>query len=128
MGKEIARRLYFMGEDRLLTDISLYSDGTVEFINYTENIIERAFGVRKSPVGVWDLEEFLKYRCFPETRANCKELLKALGLEFYEVFSIVEKTHGVMVDDIFWVKFEGENLTYRDVLLQAGLQRKGYTD
>lgn len=121
MGKKLARKMYYMGLDELFTEIFLYMDGTVEFVNYTDNIMNRAFGVRESPLNIRDLEKLLEYRSFPRTRGNANELLRDLGLEFYEVFSIVEKTHGVMFDDIYWIKFEGEDITYADARRMIGL-------
>ncbi|WP_257008320.1 hypothetical protein [Bacillus sp. FJAT-45350] len=38
---------------------------------------------------------------FPETRVNADELLASLGLNSYNRWAIVRKTHGVMADDEF---------------------------
>lgn len=69
-----------------------------------------------------EIERWLKWRTFPESRANAKELLKALGIEAYNRWAIVRKTHGVMADDEIWLRFKGEeHLRHRDVCLRTDL-------
>ena len=53
-----------------------------------------------------DYEEFLRSRCFPETRDKMKLELKRLGLPFYDPLMIIEKTEGRMADDHFWIRIE----------------------
>ena len=43
---------------------------------------------------VEELEKWLKWRTFTPTRANADELLVALGLNAYNRWAIVGKTHG----------------------------------
>lgn len=72
--------------------------------NKTEDLLHRAFGVVKEPT--WeDFEDFLKDRCFPESRGDVKELLHNLNLTDYDPLQIVEKTQGRTVDDDMWMKF-----------------------
>ena len=68
------------------------------------DLLHRAFGVVKD--SSWeDFQEFLKSRCFPPTRGNVKEELRALGLTDYDPLQIVEKTHGRTAEDRLWLKF-----------------------
>ena len=65
----------------------------------------RAFGIIEEP----DFElyqEFLKSRCFPESRDKIKLVLKDLDLPFYDPFMIIEKTQGRMAEDDFWIRIE----------------------
>ena len=55
------------------------------------------------------------------TRANADELLASLGMQAFNRWGIVRKTHGVMADDEIWMRFKGENLTHRDVCLRKDL-------
>ncbi len=64
------------------------------------------------------LNEVLKLRCFDEGRADCVAKLKALGLTEYNPLEIVKKTHGVSFNDYLWVRFPGEKLTAKDVLVR----------
>jgi hypothetical protein len=68
-----------------------------------------------------ELERWLKWRVFPETRVNAEELIGALGLNSYNRWAIVGKTHGVMADDEIWLRFKGETLNHRDVTLRENL-------
>ena len=73
--------------------------------NYTDNAMFRAFGALENP----DYEqytEFLKSRCFPESRDKLKLVLKDLGLPFYDPLMIIEKTEGRMAEDDFWIRIE----------------------
>ena len=121
MDKEVVKYTYMMGDNKV-TDIIENSNGVIDFINYSDDILDTAFGIKKSPVSVEDLEKFFKRRCFPETRGNVKRILKTLGVGFYSPRLIVQKTHGVMFDDIYWIRFEGEdNLKYSEVRESLGL-------
>lgn len=53
-------------------------------------------------------------RCISDMDMS-RELLRLGGLSFYDPYQIVQKTHGVMVDDCYWIRFDGENLTWEDV-------------
>lgn len=92
---------------------------------YVENYIT-GFNKQFSPeskgfISKEELEKWLKWRTFPETRVNAKELLASLGLSSYNRWGIVRKTHGVMADDEIWIRFKGESLTHRDVTLRPHL-------
>jgi hypothetical protein len=52
-----------------------------------------------------DFERFLRDRCFPQTRGNCKELLQEMELTDYDPLQIVEKTKGRLADDEMWLRF-----------------------
>ena len=73
--------------------------------NYTDNLMFRAFGRIEEPT-YQDYEEFLKSRCFPESRDKLKLVLKDLNLPFYDPFMIIQKTEGRMAEDDFWIKIE----------------------
>lgn len=111
--------LYYMERDKICTKI-VVKNGTVHFENYVDLFARKAFGSATSAT-LDDFEEFLETRCFPKTRANCKELLRMLDVDFYEPYLIVLKTHGVMCHDDFWIKFEGEEITFREAKIRMGL-------
>lgn len=91
-----------------------YKTNEVEFENYGDIVVLLPFGVCKT-ASIADFEDFLESRCFPKTRANCKQLLEDLGLSCYDPLSIVEVTHGVQNEDFCWIRFPGETLKYDDV-------------
>ena len=107
----------YMYYDEVATSVEII-DGVVSFINYTDNLTNRAFGVRKS-VTLDYIDKFFEERCFPKTRKSAKELLKHLEVPYYEPFLICKKTHGVILGDYSWIRFEGETLTWEDVRIKS---------
>lgn len=75
------------------------------------------FGKRTKPT--WkEFTDYLADRCFPQNRSNVKELLKLWGLDRYDPWLIVHKTHGVMNDDFVWFRFNDEKLTFNEVRMR----------
>lgn len=84
--------------------------------NLGGNKFQRPFGDREGELPFWQLDDFIESRVFPETRANCKDLLKELGLEHFDAWAIARKTHGIMTHDYMWLEFDEERLDYdRDI-------------
>ena len=77
----------------------------VRIKNYTENIMFQAFGGNLNP-DFAAYQEFLKSRCFPETRDKIKLVLKDLDIPFYDPYLIIQKTEGRMAEDDFWILIE----------------------
>lgn len=116
MGERI--KLYsfdFMHKDECCARVDMFNDGTVETTNYASCVLDLPFGVKTEGITERDLDEFLEWRCVPKTRFNIREILDSMGLQFYEPYEIVRVTHGVMCDDTYWVRFEGESLSWSDV-------------
>lgn len=99
-------RLYYMYRSELCTIIDVDElNREINVFNYKSNIMFRAFGSNDSP-NYEEYLEFLKSRCFPETRDKLKLVLKDLNIPFYDPILIIEKTEGRMAEDDFWVKIE----------------------
>lgn len=65
-----------------------------------------------------DLErvyDFLKSRCYEDGRADLPEILSQAGLTSNNPWRWMRITHGVTYDDMFWIKFPGEDLRWEDV-------------
>jgi len=104
--KRLPVRLWYMYKEKVCTIIDVDDRNKKVLIqNYTKNNQFRAFGVNESP-NYEDYEEFLRSRCFPESRDRLKLVLRDLDLPFYDPFMIVEKTQGRMAEDDFWIKVE----------------------
>lgn len=76
------------------------------------------FGLKTDCITLKDLDEFYEDRCFPRERGNCRELLKELGVDYYEPELICRKTHGLLFDDLCWIKFsdtDSKDLTFDDI-------------
>lgn len=104
--KRYPLRLFYMFKNEICTVIDVdESSRRVEIFNFTDDCIKRAFGVNNTP-DFSEYEEFLKSRCFPETRDKMKLILKDLDLPFFDPFLIIQKTEGRMAEDDFWIRIE----------------------
>lgn len=102
----------------LLTCEVFVNECSVTFNNYINDPLYLPFGVRTSAT-YEDLLEFYEDRCFPKERANCKTVLKTLGLDVYDVEQICRKTHGLQFDDFIWLQFSDESqVEYKDIKLR----------
>ena len=50
----------------------------------------------------------LSNRCFDRARPDKAELLKYLGLEEYNVYDIIRRTHGTILGDFTWFRFDDD--------------------
>ena len=99
-------QIRYMFKNRICTIINVdFLHETIDVVNFTEDILHRAFGAITQPS--WkQFEEFLTERCFPVTRGNAKILLRELGLTAYDPLQIVEKTAGRTAEDELWMQFQ----------------------
>lgn len=75
----------------------------VRILNFTDDLISRAFGIREKPT--WeDYEEFLETRCMPRTRYGVRDELRRLGLDCYDPVLIIDKTEGRVYEDSQWLR------------------------
>lgn len=104
-------------KDTLVTRVWYdFKTETVTFTNYIFDLMWCPFG-KLEKATFKDLEEYWESRCFPRERANAKELLRLLGVDCYDPYSIVRKTHGVQNEDYCWLRFDDEEgkISYADV-------------
>ena len=100
---DVKMRMNYMNRDNLCTTIDIdFKHEKIQIQNYTEHIPLRAFGVVEKPD--WkDFEIFLEDRCFPRTRDHAKDILRDIGVPFYDPLLIIEKTKGRMEGDHQWI-------------------------
>ena len=104
--REYPLRLWYMYQHKPCTLIDVNEmEQKVHIINYTDNLMFRAFGKVENP-DYKMYEEFLESRCFPANRDKMKLVLKDLDLPFYDPLMIIEKTAGKMAEDDFWRRIE----------------------
>lgn len=117
MGKVL--KFEFYEKDKLCTKVSVdYSIGTVNVENFTDDVVEQAFGNRE--VCIEDIDDFFRSRIFAETRVDKDTLLGMLGLKVYDPEAICRKTHGMLIHDFNWIKFDGEDISYSDIAKKRG--------
>lgn len=95
---------YYNGDKLCSTIYVDSSNKEVRVKNYTDDNIERAFGINENPK--WqDFETFLENRCFPRDRQNLKYELKKMGLNEYNPLEICKATGGRNYKDEQWMTF-----------------------
>lgn len=102
-----------MWEDEVIGSVHV---GQMEVLieRYSLNPVKQIFYTDK--ITRFELGEILRLRCFDEGRPDKDELLSLLGLDEYNPYEICKKTHGKMVQDKTWFKFEGETFGYNELL------------
>ena len=107
---------YYNGDKLCSTIYVDSSNKEVRVKNYTDDNIERAFGINENPK--WqDFETFLENRCFPRDRQNLKYELKKMGLNEYNPLEICKATNGRNYKDNQWMNIqdtEDEKDEYED--------------
>ena len=112
-------RFQYMFQNQVTADVEFdYSTKEVQYKTYTDNIYLLPFGVNMKPK-IPDVSRFLESRCFPKERRNRNQLLEDLELDAFVPLEIVRKTHGILLEDYCWIRFEREDLEYeRDIKLR----------
>lgn len=107
MGKVVDYQFYYMYKNEVVSHVTVYSDGSVGILNYTNKDWKLPFlfdNVTRN-----DVNMLLKGRVFNEGRSDKDDLLRDMGVPFYDPLMIVRKTRGVMIKDYFWLKFFEED-------------------
>lgn len=109
--------------DEVIASVDLKPEnGALPYVkNYVTGFNKQFSPEMEGTISLEELENWLKWRTFPPSRVNARELLEALGLNAYNRWGIIRKTHGVMADDEIWIRFKGENLKHKDVCLRKEL-------
>lgn len=100
---EITARVYVKEKDVIVS-------------RFTEHPLKQLFAENK--MTRYQLNRILELRCWERGRADINDLLKNIGLTEYNPQEIVRKTHGVSFNDYIWIRFPGEKLTSKDVLVR----------
>ena len=100
-------RLYYMCMDKCLEvfDIDLRRE-EVERKTVEHNALWSPFQCYEP--GYRDFEQFLESRCFPRYRANRKEIFRSIGIDYYDPWSIVRRTRGIMMNEPCWFLYESD--------------------
>ena len=98
---------YMDRNNKILTSVRMDNKTKkITFQNYTDNIINRVFGVRKNGEATYeDLMDFFKERTFPENVSDLDNVLKILGLKKYDPYLMCKKRQGRTPRDHNWIDF-----------------------
>lgn len=95
----------------------VWSEGSNVYVEaFTDSPVKRLFPnktlTRKQAY------ECLKTRCWDSGKPDIRELLAARGIKEYDPLEIAKKTHDVSWNNFLWIKFPGEDLKAKDVLVR----------
>lgn len=103
-----------MWKDELVSSVFIAENRKkIDVKKYNNEIFKQPFWGGK--IDIFRIYDFLEFRCFESARPDKNELLAGLGLTEYNPWKIVKVTHGRLYDDFLWLRFPGENLTWKDV-------------
>lgn len=112
MGRILIFDYYF--KDTLCTHCEVdFANQIINVKNYINDPLYQAFGLQT--VTMDSIDEFFRERCFPETRVDCLSLCNYLGLDSFDAEEICRKTHGKCISDFFWIKFDNENIRFKEL-------------
>lgn len=99
-------------KDELVTKVEVKGN-IVYAVRFVVHPVKQIFYSDK--MDIYQLSQIFEDRCWERNRADINEILKQLGLKYYDPLEIVKKTHGVSYNDFLWFQFEGENYCYEDM-------------
>ncbi|MGN1111040.1 MAG: hypothetical protein ACI4QY_05250, partial [Oscillospiraceae bacterium] len=98
-------------EDAEIAEYDISSDERISFrilTKYKENMITPI----NRPLTIADIYYFFSSRVFQDKTPFTEYELSRLGLEKYNVYSIIRKTRGITPYDTYWVRFEGDSCDF----------------
>jgi len=96
---------YMSSDGKILTSVSINNHTKkVRITNYTDEIMDRAFGVKEN-VTYQDVMDFFEGRTFPRNRADLQDILDCFGLKKYDPYLMCEKLQGKTEQDHEWIDF-----------------------
>lgn len=106
--------------DNLLAEVEFdpVTEKVFSYKAYSNNIVKLPFGACMDPDYSWVIS-FLESRSPDKDNYAIKELLHNWGLAIYDPLAIVRKTHGLMMNDYFWVRFDNEDITYDNIKVRV---------
>ena len=105
-----------MFEDEVVASICIENNRLIKAETYTDITFKQPF--LKKPISIEYVKAFLESRTVDRNKPDIQYILRSLGLGEYNIIEILKKTHGTDFDDFTWVRFKGENLTWKDVKLR----------
>lgn len=96
---------YMDKDGKILTSVSVNNlTKHVKIVNYTDDVMDRAFGVKEN-VTCQDVMDFFEKRTFPRNRADLPDILDSLGLKRYDPYLMCRKLQGRREQDQKWIDF-----------------------
>lgn len=103
-----------MWKDSVTAEITIVNDIVVDVNVIDDNDFHSILG--PPPYDMEYIDGLIERRCFEKCNAAADFFLQEMGLEYYNPWDIVRKTHAHMLGDLRWILFEGESLCWEDIL------------
>lgn len=111
---------YIMQDDHALVQFQMEKGDVVSCRILDEERMPYEYRICENPRrATWF---FLEDRVVPSTRIGIDEDLKKVGIPYYDPTLLLKFNHGYSVSDHYWIRFEGEELTYAQ--LKAWAEKK----
>lgn len=104
-----------MDKDKKVQHCVFDTETSIAVVTNYDNILPFEGLVPEGKYSVEDFDNILEVRCWDKSRSDTKEILEDLGLDIYNPYEIVKKTHAVDFDDWNWFLFTDESLKWEDV-------------
>ena len=97
----------------LLASYSIHEDGQVDY-SFSSTAKEPILTSTARPLELNDIYFLFSSRVFQDKTPFTESELMRFGIEEYNPYEIVRKTHGILPIDRYWIKFsDDKNLTYK---------------
>lgn len=106
-----------MFKDEVTAHIIIENNKLIKAETYTNDNWKYPFIVK--PIKLDFVLSYLKRRAIKENNPFIKEFMDEHNLKEYNVIDILKITHGVDIDDFSWIKFKGEDITWKDVKVRG---------
>ena len=92
-------------ENQVMTSVSVNPiTKKVKIKNFTDDIMDRAFGINEKPT-YEDVLKFFESRAFPRNYAGIDDVLEGMNLKTYDPYLMCKKLQGRTEQDEFYIDF-----------------------
>lgn len=107
-------KYYIMHRDDVVTIVTLSKDRkTIKYEKLKRDGMLQPFSGDNLTVNRF--YRFIKSRCYEDGRADLEEILHQAHLTSNNPYDFIRISHGVTYSDDFWIRFEYENISWKDV-------------
>lgn len=103
-----------MWKDEITAEVTIVNDEVIDVQIFETSPFKTILG--PPPYDMEYIDGLIGFRCFERENAAADFFLKEMGLEYYNPWDIIRKTHAYMLDDLCWILFDGESLCWEDIL------------
>lgn len=104
-----------MHGNKTLATYTVHEDERVDY-EFADTVKEPILTSTARPLVMNDIYFLFASRVFPDKMPFTETELKRFGIEEYNPYRIIRKTHGIMPTDSYWIRFKGEDFNYKKVM------------